>query len=157
MIDLLKRHAIQVLRTAGHTREEIAAPVAIGKRTVQRVVGESMITDERTEQWSARPCPGRPSKAEAYRARVTAWLTEEPALSSLHANAQRSRSGIRAALLQRTDEGLADPSQSLWMPSAVLACLHAFTTSSYRWVRRTDRSEDGELRCMFPSRPRAQL
>ncbi|MGQ0640817.1 MAG: hypothetical protein ACT4P6_08635, partial [Gemmatimonadaceae bacterium] len=44
MIDRLKRHAIQVLRQAGHTLEAIAAQVAVGKRSVQRVVDEPMIT-----------------------------------------------------------------------------------------------------------------
>lgn len=44
MIDILKRHAIQVLRQAGHTLEEIARNTAVGKRSVQRVVGEPMIT-----------------------------------------------------------------------------------------------------------------
>ena len=42
---MLKRHAIQVLRHAGHTLHEIVALVAVGKRTVQRVVDEPMITD----------------------------------------------------------------------------------------------------------------
>ena len=49
MIDQLKRHAIQVLRTAGHTLDEIAALVAVGKRSVQRVAGEPMITHLETQ------------------------------------------------------------------------------------------------------------
>ncbi|MGH9204371.1 MAG: IS21 family transposase, partial [Vicinamibacterales bacterium] len=85
MIDRLKRHAIQVLRQAGHTFAEIAELVAVGKRTVQRVVDEPMITeisDFVREQAPARR-PGRPSKAEEYRDRVTAWLKEDPALLSV--------------------------------------------------------------------------
>ena len=41
---MLKRHAIQVLRHAGHTLGEIAERVAVGQRRVQRVIGEPMIT-----------------------------------------------------------------------------------------------------------------
>ncbi len=43
---MLKRRAIQVVRHAGHTLDEIVVLVAVGKRTVQRVSGEPMITDQ---------------------------------------------------------------------------------------------------------------
>jgi len=85
VIDQLKRHAIQVLRKAGHTLEEIAELVAVGRRTVQRVVVEPMITtitDVRDQPLSRRR-PGRPSKAEDYRERVVAWLSDEPELLSV--------------------------------------------------------------------------
>ena len=45
---MLKRHAIQVLRSAGHTLDEIVTLVAVGKRTVQRVIEEPMITSRLT-------------------------------------------------------------------------------------------------------------
>ncbi len=81
MIDRLKRHAIQVLRKAGHTLDEIVELVAVGKRSVQRVVDEPMITDLNLEPGpSTRPI-GRPSKAEDYRSQVIAWLTDEPGCS----------------------------------------------------------------------------
>jgi len=83
VIDMLKRHAIQVLRQAGHTLGEIAEQVAVGQRSVQRVIGEPMITHHDTEQARAARGIGRPSKAEAYRAAVTAWLAEEPHLLSV--------------------------------------------------------------------------
>ncbi|MGH9781306.1 MAG: IS21 family transposase [Candidatus Acidiferrales bacterium] len=82
---MLKRHAIQVLRNAGHTLEEIGTLVAVGKRTVQRVVAEPMITDQSTgtpERESPRSI-GRPAKAEAYRGLVTTLLTAEPELLSV--------------------------------------------------------------------------
>ena len=83
---MLKRHAIQVLRAAGHTLDEIVTLVAVGKRTVQRVVDEPMITDQSIaapeREPRARPI-GRPSKAEAYRARIAGWLTEAPDLLSV--------------------------------------------------------------------------
>jgi transposase len=83
VIDTLKRHAIQVLRRAGHTLDEIAELVVVGKRTVQRVVDEPMITERESEQSSSHRRIGRPSKADAYRDRVAAWLKEEPELLSV--------------------------------------------------------------------------
>lgn len=83
---MLKRHAIQVLRNAGHTLDEIVTLVAVGKRTVQRVVDEPMIAAPSSgtpPQESPHRSIGRPSKAEAYRERITTWLTAEPALLSV--------------------------------------------------------------------------
>lgn len=83
---MLKRHAIQVLRHAGHTLDEIATLMAVGKRTVQRVVDEPMITGSSTEPVARAPerrAIGRPSKAEAYRGLVTTLLTDEPQLLSV--------------------------------------------------------------------------
>ena len=80
---MLKRHAIQVLRRAGHTLDEIAVLTAVGKRSVQRVSAEPMITETvAVAAPGARPI-GRPSKAEAYRPLVSGWVTEDPALLSV--------------------------------------------------------------------------
>jgi transposase len=83
VIDMLKRHAIQVLRQAGHTLDEIATQVAVGKRSVQRVIGEPMITHHDTDHERAHRAIGRPSKAAAFRTTVAAWLTAEPDLLSV--------------------------------------------------------------------------
>jgi transposase len=83
VIDQLKRHAIQVLRKAGHTLDEIAELVSVGKRSVQRVVGEPVITQLDSDRALGGGRIGRPSKAEAYRTRVTAWLRDEPELLSV--------------------------------------------------------------------------
>ncbi|MGH7633148.1 MAG: IS21 family transposase, partial [Gemmatimonadaceae bacterium] len=85
---MLKRHAIQVLRQAGHTLDEIVTMLAVGKRTVQRVVDEPMITDwvdraPAPAPGSARRPIGRPAKAAAYRGLVASALTDEPALLSV--------------------------------------------------------------------------
>lgn len=66
VLDMLKRHAIQILRQAGHTLEEIDELVEVGKRSVQRLVGEPLITHHDTARERARRSIGRPSKAEAY-------------------------------------------------------------------------------------------
>lgn len=100
---MLKRHAIQVLRQAGHTLEEIAELVEVGKRSVQRVVGESVITHHDTEQERARRAIGRPAKAEAYRARIEGWLKEAPELRSvelLHRAKLAGYDGAKSALYE---------------------------------------------------------
>jgi hypothetical protein len=44
MIDMLKRHEIQVLRRAGHSQIEVATLAGVARRTVQRVDGEAAVT-----------------------------------------------------------------------------------------------------------------
>lgn len=80
---MLKRHAIQVLRQAGHTLEEISQFVDVGKRSVQRVIAEADVISMDTPTERARRAIGRPSKAEAYRPKVEAWLKAEPELRSV--------------------------------------------------------------------------
>ena len=61
MIDMLKRHEVQVLRRAGHTWKDIAALSGVSVRTVRRIAAETDITtiDNATER--ARRQVGRPS------------------------------------------------------------------------------------------------
>ena len=80
---MLKRHAIQVLGGAGHTLREISELVGVGQRSVQRVIAEPAVTALVVERAGATRPIGRPAKAAPYRARVTAWLAEEPALLSV--------------------------------------------------------------------------
>jgi transposase len=80
MIDMLKRHAIQVLQRAGHTLEEVATLVGVSKRSVQRVAAEPEITHLDAAVERARRGVGRPSKVEEVRELVSAWLTAEPDL-----------------------------------------------------------------------------
>ena len=83
MIDMLKRHEIQVLRRAEHTWSEIAALSGVSEKTARRIAAEDPITsvDNATER--ARRQVGRPSKAEAYRHVLVQALTEDPALRSV--------------------------------------------------------------------------
>lgn len=90
---MLKRHAIHVLREAGHTLDEIATLTAVGKRTVQRVIDEPEVTGD-------PPLPrgiGRPSKAAAYRAPIEAWLTAEPELLSVELLRRAKLAGYEGA------------------------------------------------------------
>ena len=70
------------LRQAGHTLLEIAVLTGVGKRSVQRVSTEPMITELRLGSAAGARPTGRPSKAAAYRPQVNEWLTEDPRCSA---------------------------------------------------------------------------
>jgi transposase len=83
MIDLLKRHEIQVLRRAGHSLPDVARRAGVSIRSVQRVDAEPdvMHVDDAAER--SRRQVGRPSKAEPFRPFVVEQLTKEPELLSV--------------------------------------------------------------------------
>jgi transposase len=83
MIDMLKRHEIQVLRRAAHTWSEIAALSGVSEKTARRVATEDPVTTVDNEAERARRQVGRPSKAEAYRDVLVQALTEDPRLRSV--------------------------------------------------------------------------
>jgi transposase len=101
MIDMLKRHEVQVLRRAGHTWKEIAALSGVSVRTVRRIAAETDITTIDNAAERARRQVGRPSKADEYREVLMAALTEEPTLRSvelLHRARQAGYTGGKSAL-----------------------------------------------------------
>jgi transposase len=83
MLPLLKRHEIQVLRRAGHSRAEVARLAGVSINTVKRVEREAAPShvDDRTEA-KARGI-GRPSKAEPFRPFIAKTLSEDPELPTL--------------------------------------------------------------------------
>jgi transposase len=83
MIDMLKRHAIQVLRAAGHEQSEIATLTDVSVRSVRRVEAEPDVShiDDAGERDRRRI--GRPSIAEPFRPSVVEWLVQDPALLSV--------------------------------------------------------------------------
>jgi transposase len=83
MIDMLKRHAIQVLRAAGHQQSEIATLTDVSVRSVRRVEAEPDVSHVDDAGERDRRRIGRPSLAEPFRARVVAWLAQDPALLSV--------------------------------------------------------------------------
>jgi transposase len=83
MLEMLKRHAIQVLRRAGHSLPEVAKLAGVSVRSVQRVEGEGVVSSVDSEAERARRRIGRPSKAEPFRSFVVEQLTKEPDLISL--------------------------------------------------------------------------
>src|SRR4029453_10082962 len=83
MIDMLTRHAIQVLRQAGHEQRDVARLVGVGVRTVRRVDGERDVTDIDDRHERERRAIGRPAKAEPFRSVVAEILAGEPDLLSV--------------------------------------------------------------------------
>jgi transposase len=83
MIDMLKRHEIQVLRRAGHTWTEVAALSGVSVRTARRVAEEAAVTTVDNAAERARRRVGRPSKAEADRDVIERALTEDGTLRSV--------------------------------------------------------------------------
>jgi transposase len=83
MIDLLKRHEIQVLRRAGHSLPDVARLAGVSARSVQRVEVEAAVShiDDAAER--IRRKVGRPSRVEPFRSFVVEQLTKEPSLLSL--------------------------------------------------------------------------
>jgi transposase len=101
MIDMLKRHEIQVLRRAGHTLAEVAALSGASIGTVRRVTAEDTVTTVDNAAERARRQVGRPSTAEAYRAVLVQALTEDATLRSvelLHRARQAGYSGGKSAV-----------------------------------------------------------
>ena len=83
MIEMLKRHEIQVLRRAGHTWAQVAELAGVSVGTARRVAAEDgvMTVDNAAER--ERRQIGRPSKAEAYREVLVQALTEQPVVKSI--------------------------------------------------------------------------
>jgi transposase len=101
MIDMLKRHEVQVLRRAGHTWKEIAALSGVSVRTVRRIAAETDITTIDNAAERVRRQVGRPSKADEYREVLMTALTEEPTLRSvelLHRARQAGYTGGKSAI-----------------------------------------------------------
>ena len=83
MIDMLKRHEIQVLRRAGHSQIEVATLAGVARRTVQRVDGEAAVTHiDSVREHEVRGI-GRPAKAEPFRSVIAEVLAGEPQLLSV--------------------------------------------------------------------------
>ena len=101
MIEMLKRHEVQVLRRAGHTWKAIAALSGVSVRTVRRIAAEADIATIDNAAERARRQVGRPSKADAYRDVLVQALTEEPTPRSvelLHRARQAGHTGGKSAI-----------------------------------------------------------
>jgi transposase len=83
MIDLLKRHEIQVLRRAGHSLPDVAKLAGVCVRSVQRVELEPGVSHVDNAAERMQRGVGRPSKAEPFRGLVVEQLAKEPELLSL--------------------------------------------------------------------------
>lgn len=83
MLDMLKRHEIQVLRKAGHSATEVATLAGVSRRSVSRVEAEVAVSHVDSVAEIARRGVGRPSKSEPFRTWVLETLAVEPSLLSL--------------------------------------------------------------------------
>jgi transposase len=78
MIEMLKRHEIQVLRRAGHTRGEVAKLAGVSAKSVQRVEAEPPVKTLDTAGERIRCGVGRPSKVKAIREALIAEIAKQP-------------------------------------------------------------------------------
>lgn len=83
MIDMLKRHEIQVLRRAGHTWAQVAALTGVSVGTARRVAAEAAVATVDNAAERERRQIGRPSTADAYREVLRQALAEQPAVKSV--------------------------------------------------------------------------
>jgi len=83
MIDMLKRHEIQVLRRAGRSLPDATSLGGVSVRSVQRADAMAPVYSTDNEPEPARRDVGRPSKVEAFRGFVMEQLTKEPELPSV--------------------------------------------------------------------------
>jgi len=83
MIDMLKRHEVQVLRRAGHTLMEVAALSGVSVGTVRRIEAEAAVETVDNNAARATRQIGRPSKADAFREVLREALRDEPTLRSV--------------------------------------------------------------------------
>jgi transposase len=78
MIDMVRRHEIQVQRQAGRSLVETAKQVGVSQSSVQRVVAEPPVTSFENEAERARRRIGRPSKAGPFRDLIARELVAQP-------------------------------------------------------------------------------
>jgi hypothetical protein len=97
MIDMLKRHEIQVLRWAKPTWNEITALSGVSEKTARRTAAEDPVTSVDNTADRSRRQVGRPSKAEAYRDVLVQALTENPELRSVEFFIGLGKPATRAA------------------------------------------------------------
>jgi hypothetical protein len=83
MLDMMKRHEIQVLRRAGVKQSEVAKLVGVSERTVRDVEQEPRVVaiDDAAEHERRRL--GRPSTVEPFRELVAGVLKKDPELLSV--------------------------------------------------------------------------
>ena len=83
MIDMLKRHEIQVLRRAGHSQIATAKLAGVSHGSVRRVEREPDVTQIDSGPERERRGIGRPTKAEPFRVLVAQLLATDPDLLSV--------------------------------------------------------------------------
>lgn len=97
MINMLKRHEIQVLRRAGHTLEEVVKLAGVSQSSVQRVEAEAAVMTLDTVGERTRCRIGRPSKVEAFRTLLGAEIANQPDVLAVELLRRAQLAGYRGA------------------------------------------------------------
>lgn len=103
MIDMVRRHEVQVLRRAGHTLDEVATLAGVSRRSVQRIEAEPAVAAFETRPERARRGIGRPSKVEGFRPFLVGELAKDPsvlAVELLRRARLRGYAGGKSALYE---------------------------------------------------------
>ena len=149
MIDMVRRHEVQVLRRAGHSLAETAQLVGVSQSSVQRVEAEAEVLSFDTDEERRRRGVGRPSKAEPFRAFLVGELVVQPDVMSLEL-LRRARSkgydGGKSALYELVNDqgGLASALEGLG------------TVALERGDYETARHESDRTLLLDPDNPRAR-
>jgi transposase len=77
---MLTRHAIQVLRAAGHTQSEVEELTGISEREIRRIEKEEPVTDLADTSQAKKRGVGRPSKVAPFEPQIKEILDQEPSL-----------------------------------------------------------------------------
>src|SRR5438128_3468535 len=107
MIDMVKRHEIQVLRRAGHALAETAELAGVSQSTVQRVEAEPPVVSFDAEADRGKRRIGRPSKVEPFRPLLVSELAKQPdgfAVELLRRAHQGGYAGGKSALYELVKE-----------------------------------------------------
>ena len=95
MLGMLKRHEVEVLLKAGHSKTEVARLSGVSLRSVNRIAGEEPVVhvDDKAERITRQI--GRPSTVAAFQKRIVEILQEEPDLASLEILRRAQERGYR--------------------------------------------------------------
>ena len=107
MIDMVRRHEIQVLRRAGHSLVETAKLVGVSQSSVQRVEAETKVSSFDTANEREKRRIGRPSKAEPFRSFLVSELMGQPdvlAVELLRRAKNKGYKGGKSALYELVKE-----------------------------------------------------
>src|SRR5215469_9393419 len=95
MLGMLKRHEVEILLKAGHSRTEISRLSGVSVRSVKRIAYESPVMQVEDAAERAKRQIGRPSTVQNFRNPVVRILQEEPDLATLEILRRVRESGYR--------------------------------------------------------------
>jgi len=81
--DEMKRHAVRVLRGAGHTQCEVSEQLGVSVRTIRGIETEAAMQPENERRKACGRGVGRPSKVAPFEEYIGQLLREEPELRTL--------------------------------------------------------------------------